>query len=146
LTYQQSRGQKNPQPAPLAAHESNWKKLLHEIWQETKQLIRIENTGKTEIPLLPPQQEFFLRENLKLHLLTARLALLSHDEANFKQELKTVHQWASHYFDAQSPVTSNWILEQQKLAATSLNIELPDLDPSLQLVRNYRLSREKSTK
>ncbi|MFY9259604.1 MAG: uroporphyrinogen-III C-methyltransferase [Gallionella sp.] len=144
LVYQPSRS--SPSSKPATAHESTWKKLLAEIWYEAKQLIRIENTGKAEIPLLPPSQEFFLRENLKLRLLTARLALLAHDDTNFKQELKTVQHWTTRYFDTQSPITGNWLAEHQKLAATSLNIELPDLDPSLQAVRNYRLSREKAAR
>lgn len=143
LVYQQSRATPSK---PTTANESTWQKLLHEIWYEARQLVRIENTGKAEIPLLPPSQEFFLRENLKLRLLTARLALLSHDEANFKQELKTVQRWTARYFDTKSPLTANWLLEQQKLDHTTLNIDLPDLDPSLRLVRSYRLSREKGTR
>ncbi len=139
-----------PRIAPLkpaaATTDRTWKRLLSEIWQETKQLIRIDDMGKAEIPLLPPQQEFFLRENLKLRLLTARLALLAHDETNFKQELKTVQRWTARYFDTQSPATRHWLTEQQKLAAIPLSIELPDLTPSLQAMRNYRLSREKAAR
>jgi uroporphyrin-3 C-methyltransferase len=146
LVYQPSRATPRSQPTSVTPNESTWRQLLSEIWYEAKQLIRIENTGKTEIPLLPPSQEFFLRENLKLRLLTARLALLAHDETNFKQELKTVQRWTMRYFDTQSLPTGNWLAEQQKLAATTLNIELPDLDPSLQAVRNYRLSREKAAR
>lgn len=146
LVYQPSRAVPSKQAKVAAANESTWKKLLSEIWQETKQLIRIDNTGKAEIPLLPPQQEFFLRENLKLRLLTARLALLAHDETNFKHELKTVQLWTTRYFDTQAPATSDWLAAQQKLAAIPLNIELPDLTPSLQAVRNYRLSREKAAR
>jgi uroporphyrin-3 C-methyltransferase len=87
-----------------------------------------------------------LRENLKLRLLTARLALLAHDETNFRHELKTVQLWTTRYFDTQAPVTSDWLTAQQKLAAIPLNIDLPDLTPSLQAVRNYRLSREKAAR
>ena len=64
--------------------------------------MRIENTGKAEIPLLPPNQEFFLRENLKLSLLSARLALLSRDEVSFRQELKNTQLWTARYFDGKS--------------------------------------------
>ena len=53
--------------APTVAPDaSGWQKLLHEIWQEAKQLRRIENMQKRELPLLSPTQTFFLRENLKL--------------------------------------------------------------------------------
>jgi uroporphyrin-3 C-methyltransferase len=119
-----------------------WKKLLREIWQELKQLVRIENTGKEEIQLLAPDQEFFLRENLKLRLHTARLALLSRDESSFKHELKTAQQWISRYFDGQSAQGEKMLGALRKLSASSISIELPDIGASLAAVRNYRLTRE----
>lgn len=125
------------------AQDSVWRKLLREVWQEVRQLIRVEDTRKASLPLLPPEQEFFLRENLKLHLLTARLALLSRDEKNFKQEMGMVQRWSNQHFDTNRVETQDWLNVQGKLAAKTLHIELPDLSPSLQLVRDYRLSREK---
>ncbi len=132
----------------VAAHpdETVWQRLLREIWQEVKQLVRIENTGKAEIPLLPPNQEFFLRENLKLHLLSARLTLLSRDEDSFRQELKTAQLWTTRYFDAKSSEGKRMLDGLKKLAASDISIELPDISPSLQAVRNYRLTREREPK
>lgn len=144
LVYQQSNPPKRTQTAKSQTPEGFWITLWHEIWQETKQLIRIEDTRKAEIPLLPPNQEFFLRENLKLRLLSARLALLAHDETSFKQTMKTVRIWTAHYFDTHSPITERWLAEQNRLTATTLSIELPDLDPTLQQARGYRLVREKA--
>src|SRR5450631_629049 len=132
----------------LAGHpdETVWQKLLREIWQEVKQLVRIENTGKAEIPLLPPNQEFFLRENLKLRLLSARLALLSRDEDSFRQELKTAQLWTARYFDGKSNEGMRMADGLKKLAASDISIELPDISSSLQAVRNYRLTRENEPK
>jgi uroporphyrin-3 C-methyltransferase len=73
--------------------DGSWQNLLREIWQEAKTLIRIENTHKAELPLLSPTQTFFLRENLKLRLLSARIALLSRDESSFKHDIKTSQEW-----------------------------------------------------
>jgi uroporphyrin-III C-methyltransferase len=122
--------------------ETSWQKLLREIWQEVKQLVRIDNTDKAEIPLLPPNQEFFLRENLKLSLLSARLALLSRDEASFRQGLKTAQLWTARYFDGKSGEVIRMSDELKKLVASDISIELPDISGSLQAVRNYRLTRE----
>lgn len=132
----------------MAGHpdETVWQKLLREIWQEVKQLVRIENTGKAEIPLLPPNQEFFLRENFKLSLLSARLALLSRDEDSFRQELKTAQLWTARYFDGKSNEAMRMSDGLKKLAVSDIRIELPDISPSLQAVRNYRLTREKSAR
>ncbi|MBI5438288.1 MAG: uroporphyrinogen-III C-methyltransferase [Nitrosomonadales bacterium] len=143
LVFQQRVAKKEalPQTAP-SKNETGWQKLLREIWEETKQLVRIEDTGKAEIPLLPPNQEFFLRENLKLRLLSARLALLSRDEDGFRQELKTAQLWTARYFDGKSGEAVRMLSGLKKIAASPVSIELPDVSPSLQAVRNYRLTHE----
>ena len=129
-----------------ANEESAWGKFWRELWQETKQLIRIENTEKHELPLLPPTQTFFLRENLKIRLLSARLSLLSHDEASFRHDLKTAQEWISLYFDTRSKEGAQALLSLQKLEASNINIELPDISGSLEAVRNYRITHEKSAR
>jgi uroporphyrin-3 C-methyltransferase len=134
------------QAATPVANEAEWQKLLRAIWLEVKQLVRIENTGLTQIALLPPKQEFFLRENLKIRLVSARLALLSRDEDSYKQEIKTAKQWATRYFDVKSEEGTRLINELDTLFAASINIELPDISVSLQSVRNYRLSHETTTR
>ena len=143
LVYQQ-RAAKKEEAAQAAApkDETAWQKLLREIWQDVKQLVRMEDTGKAEIPLLPPNQEFFLRENLKLRLLSARLALLSRDEDGFRHELKTAQLWAARYFDGKSNEVVRVLAGMKKIAAAPVSIELPDVSPSLQAVRNYRLMHE----
>jgi uroporphyrin-3 C-methyltransferase len=143
LAYQQQlpSNEAAAQPA-LPAAGTTWQKLLHDIWNELKQLVRIENTDKAEIPLLPPNQEFFLRENLKLNLLSARLALLSRDEVSFRLGLKTAQRWIARYFDAKSSVNKHVSEVLKKLAASDISIEMPDISDSLQAVRNYRQMRE----
>lgn len=133
------------QPVRPQAEESRLKQFWNAVWSEVKQLVRIENTGLTQIVLLPPKQEFFLRENLKMRLVSARLALLSRDQESFRQELKTAKAWAARYFDVHSTEGERLLEELDILANASINIELPDIGGSLQAVRSYRLSHEKST-
>jgi len=146
LVYQQ-RAAKKEEVAQAAApkNETAWQKLLREIWQDIKQLVRIEDAGKAEIPLLPPNQEFFLRENLKLRLLSARLALLSRDEDGFRQELKTAQLWTVRFFDGKSSEVMRVLSGLKKISVSPISIELPDVSPSLQAVRNYRLTHENVT-
>ncbi|MGA7750716.1 MAG: uroporphyrinogen-III C-methyltransferase [Gallionella sp.] len=146
LVYQQRVANKMTAQIVPSNDETAWQKLLREIWQEAKQLVRIENTGKADIPLLPPDQEFFLRENLKMRLLTARLALLSRDENSYRQELKTAQLWMARYFDEKSNQGAQMSGELKKLAASDIKVEIPDISGSLQAVRNYRLTRESEPK
>lgn len=132
------------QAAPSKENESSWRRVLGEIWLEVRQLVRIENTGLKEIALLSPKQEFFLRENLKMRLVSAKLALLSRDEVSFRQELKTARAWTTRYFDVKSPQGSNFLNDLKKLSSADINIELPDISASLQAVRGYRLTHDSS--
>jgi uroporphyrin-3 C-methyltransferase len=141
--YQQRAAKKELTSQPAAPKdETAWQTLLREIWQDAKHLVRIENTSHAEIPLLPPNQEFFLRENLKLRLLSARLALLSRDEEGFRQELKTAQLWIARYFDGKSNEVIRTLSNLKKISTSPVSIELPDISPSLQAVRNYRLMHE----
>ena len=133
--------------APAAVPTDNsWKNLLREIWQDAKNLVRIENLHQEELPLLSPTQTFFLRENLKLRLLSARLALLSRDEVSFKHDIKTAQDWVKLYFDVKSADGTLAINTLQKLNASNIKIDLPDVSGSLEAVRHYRASREKAAR
>ncbi len=129
--------------APVA-NKTAWRKWTDAIWLEIRQLVRIENTGLKQIALLPPNQEFFLRENLKMRLVSARLALLSRDEESFRQELKTAQSWLVRYFDVKSKEGARMLSELKKLSTASINIDMPDISGSLRAVRSYRLSHDQT--
>ena len=143
---QDIRPQQQPATPDVVAGGNSWKKLLFEIWQEVKNMVRIENTQQEMLPLLSPTQTFFLRENLKLRLLSARLALLSRDENSYKHDIKTAQEWVRIYFDTKTSEVAQTLNTLQKLSASSIKIELPDVTGSLEAVRHYRASREKSVR
>jgi uroporphyrin-3 C-methyltransferase len=143
---QDMRTVQNETTPAFAAGDSSWKKLLREIWQEAKNLVRIENTQQNELPLLSPSQSFFLRENLKLRLLSARLALLSRDETSFRHDIKISQEWVKLYFDTKNGDGPQAINMLQRLNASNIKIDLPDVSASLEAVRHYRASREKAAR
>jgi uroporphyrin-3 C-methyltransferase len=130
----------------VVSTDSTWRRLLNEIWQDARELIRIENTHKNELPLLSPTQTFFLRENLKLRLLSARLALLARDEASFKHDIKAAQDWIKLYFDGKAADSALALNTLQKLSASNIKIDLPDVSGSLEAVRHYRVSRERGAR
>jgi uroporphyrin-3 C-methyltransferase len=132
-----------PVQEPPAKDEPGWRGFLRDAWQDLRQLVRIENLDQPEPPLLAPQQQFFLRENLKLRLLSARFDLLFHDQANFRADLAAADMWLKKYFDTRSkPVQSLQVLLKE-LRATDMTTELPGLAGSLDAVRVLQLAREK---
>lgn len=131
--------------APLvqAEAESGWRVFLQTLWLELRQLVRVEVTQQEEMPLLSPTQSFFLRENLKLRLLTARLALLSRDEVSFQREVKTAQVWVKRHFDSEAQETIQTLGGLQKLLASNIAVEVPDISASLEAVRQFRVSQER---
>ncbi|MEP6996048.1 MAG: uroporphyrinogen-III C-methyltransferase [Betaproteobacteria bacterium] len=123
--------------------EAGWRRFIRSAWQEIRQLVRIEHADRPEVPLLLPQEQFFLRENLKLRLLSARFALLFRDQANFRADLAAADAWLSKYFDTRSkPVQALQTLLKQ-LKATDMATELPGLAASLDAVRVLQIARDK---
>ncbi len=134
-----------PAPAPESAtkDEPGWRRFLRDAWQDMRQLVRVEKLDGPEPPLLAPPQQFFLRENLKLRLLSARFDLLFRDQANFRADLAAADLWLKKYFDTRSkPVQSLQVLLKE-LRATDMTTELPGLAGSLDAVRVLQLAREK---
>ncbi|CAH1197418.1 Homolog of E. coli HemX protein [Candidatus Nitrotoga sp. BS] len=139
--------EKNIATITPVSNEAAWRRLLREIREDVSRLVRIQNTQKRELPLLPPTQTFFLRENLKLRLLSARLSLLSRDDMSFKHDLQSAQEWIVRYFDVQSTSGALAVTTLQKLRESSnINIELPDVSTSLEAARNYRSSLGKESR
>lgn len=115
------------------------------IWHEIRQLVRVQNMERSDVPMLNPDQHFFLRENLRLRLMTARLALLNHDETTYKNDLNSAREWLGRYFDTQNRNVRNYDAVIRQLTDSSISIKLPDISGSMDAVRNYKLSTRDTT-
>jgi uroporphyrin-3 C-methyltransferase len=121
-----------------------WRLMLAEVWTDLRSLVRIERVESPSGPLLPPDQAFFLRENVKLRLLGARLALLARDEISYKADLAAATEWFTLYYDATATSVTSAVEALDQLAQSDIRIELPNVGASLDAVRNYRLARERA--
>lgn len=134
----------HPRPSiPASQQEEGWRGLAGEIWRDIRQLVRIERIDRPEPPLLTPEQAFFLRENLKIRLLTARIALLQHDEATYRADLRAAEAWLKRHFDIADPVVGSTITSLRELAGNAINIQLPDISESLATATRYKLMLQK---
>ena len=120
-----------------------WERVLTEVWDEMKQLVRIRNMDQPDAALLPPAQAYFLRENLQLRLLSARQALLARDPARFRTDMDTARTWMTRYYDIRAKSTAAALASLRQLSVGSINVELPTIADSLSAVRNFKVSREK---
>ncbi len=79
------------------------------------------------------------RENLKLRLLNARLALLARNESVFRSDLVSAQDAISKYFDTRAKQTQNAQALLRQVQGSNLSIEMPNLSESLNAVRNYKV-------
>lgn len=90
------------QAEPIPADAPWWQRMLLAIRGEARSLVRVGRIQSPEAVLLAPEQSYFLRENLKLKLLNARLSLLSRQVDATRTELAQVAASLNRYFDPAS--------------------------------------------
>src|SRR3954468_6641569 len=127
-----------------AAESGFWHRLGTEVWNELRQLIIVRQVNAPEPPLLPPTQAYFVRENLRLRLLNARLSLLTRDEAGYREDLRTARAWIRRYFDPRSKLTADALAQVQQLSSTSISFEVPTISESLDAIRGFKSRRERA--
>jgi len=125
----------------MANAQDKWQSLSAEMWGELKQLVRVRSVDTPDALLLSPTQAYYARENLKLRLLNARLALLSRNEFAFRSDLSAAQDTIGKYFDtrAKQVQTAQALLKQ--VQSSNLAIQMPTLSESIDAVRNYKSQR-----
>ncbi|MFN5352487.1 MAG: uroporphyrinogen-III C-methyltransferase [Burkholderiaceae bacterium] len=118
--------------------QERWAAWSSELWGDLKQLMRIRTVTAPEALLLTPEQAFFARENVKLRLLNARVALLSRNDAAFRSDLAEADRALQRYFDLRDPHTRAGRELIRQIRESVLNIEMPTLSHSLAAVRQSR--------
>jgi uroporphyrin-III C-methyltransferase len=122
----------------FAGLQDKWDSWTNEMWTEVKQLIRVRTVDNPEALLLSPTQAYYARENLKLRLLNARLALLSRNESAFRSDLIAAQDTISKYFDTRSKQTQTVQVLLKQVQGSNLALEMPTLAESLNAVRSYK--------
>ncbi|BAL96984.1 putative uroporphyrinogen-III C-methyltransferase [Rubrivivax gelatinosus IL144] len=105
-----------------------WKLVAGAVWQEVRSLVRVTRIEQPEAMLVAPEQAWFLRENLKLRLLNARLALMSRQFDTAQSDLRDALSVLDRYFDPQSRrvTTAIELVRQVQSQARVATVPRPD--------------------
>ena len=116
----------------LASDTKAWAtQLLGTVWDEAGKLLRVSRIDRPEAALLTPDQGFFLRENLKLRLLNARMGLLSRQTDTARADLVVAGAWIGKYFDGSARKTQVAVQLLQQIQGQLKTSELPRLDETM---------------
>ena len=108
-----------------------WQAALDQLWEEARSLVRVTRIDMPEAMLVAPEQAFFLRENLKLRLLNARLALLSRQFDVAQSDLRDAQSALERYFDRSSRRVTSAIDGVRQISGQARTIAVPRPDATL---------------
>ena len=104
-----------------------WQLVSMHIWEQIKGLVRITHIDQPEASLLAPSQGYFLRENLKLRMLNAKLGLLAHQPSSFKLDIFECDKQLNKFFDMQSKQGQSVSVLIKEIQTLSLQTDIPSV-------------------
>jgi len=111
----------------LSSSLSEWRVNLQKSWHNfMDSFITVRRRDETAVPLLAPNQDIYLRENIRSRLLVAAQAVPRHQEETYKQALDNVSSWVRAYYDTDDASTKAFLEEVDKLSQQNITMELPD--------------------
>ena len=125
-----------------ATGQPYWKVWLQQlaggIGQQLSSLVTVRRIDNADAMLASPDQGYFVRENVKLRLLSARLSLLSRSEPSLKSDLHAADTALGRYFDQSSGKVKAVRTLLQQVDQASLAVTVPDLNASLAAVHQFK--------
>lgn len=108
-----------------------WDRIWGDVSRSGRELVRVSRIDHPDAALVAPEQAFFLRENLKLQLLNARLGLLARQTASAQADVRAVEALLTRYFNGNAPEVQGALATLAQLRAELVPLELPRPDESL---------------
>jgi uroporphyrin-3 C-methyltransferase len=129
-------------PPPRTGAMDTLEAFTRDAWSEIKGMLRIRRLDHPEMPLLTPAQNFFLHQNLKLRLLSARVAMLQRDETAFRADLGAARAWAERHFNRRDSGTQTFLTSLDELLKAPLALKDSQIKASLKAVQVVRGAQE----
>jgi uroporphyrin-3 C-methyltransferase len=130
-----------PPPEPVGGLTAAAAEWLRALWADVASLVRVTRIETPDAVLLAPEQSWFLRENLKLRLLNARLALLSRQFDIAQTDLQTALAVAERHFDRRARKTSQLVELLRSVLAQSRQGGVPRPDDTLAAIATAAAGR-----
>lgn len=111
----------------LSSSLREWRINLQKSWQNfMDSFITVRRRDETAVPLLAPNQDVYLRENIRSRLLVAAQAVPRHQEETYKQALDNVSTWVRAYYDTSDATTTAFLDNVDKLSQQNITMNVPD--------------------
>ncbi|MDF1643464.1 MAG: uroporphyrinogen-III C-methyltransferase [Pseudomonadales bacterium] len=135
----------NNTPEQSAPIETTWLQRIQiklvKLGQQLSGLVSIRRTDQPVEPLMPPEQQTYLQQNLHLMLEQAQLALLRKNQALFQQSLDKALGWIQTYYDPKDAASISFVKNLTELKNNDISLELPDISGSLRTFKQFQKQR-----
>jgi uroporphyrin-3 C-methyltransferase len=150
------QGQPAPRPAAVASADApasasalgwsqqfdrSWRAIASGVWDGVRSLVRVSEIDHPEAALLAPEQGYFVRANLRLRLLNARLSLLSRQFDTAQSDLRDAQSMLERYFDRNARRVGTAIELIKQVAAQARQVRLPRPDETLAAITAAQAGR-----
>ncbi|SAL10033.1 fused uroporphyrinogen-III synthase HemD/membrane protein HemX [Caballeronia humi] len=115
-----------------------WQQVTSGIGQQLSSLVSVRRIDNADAMLASPDQGYFVRENVKLRLLSARLSLLSRSEPTLKSDLRAAEAALGRYFDTSSKKVQTVRELVKQVDQASVAVAVPNLNASLAAVHQFK--------
>lgn len=118
-----------------------WAHFKDSMSQALSGMLTIRRADGTQRALLPPDQVFFLSQNLQLQLRSAQLALLERNTESYRESLASAKSWLEEYYDTEASAVSGLIDQLERMRNVELDWNPPDISTSLTRLRGLMEGR-----
>ncbi|MFI8416159.1 uroporphyrinogen-III C-methyltransferase [Serratia sp. NPDC078593] len=126
----------------LSSSLSEWRQNLTKSWHNfMADFITIRRRDSSAEPLLAPNQDIYLRENIRSRLLVAAQAVPRHQNETYKQSLETISTWVRAYFDNNDPATKAFLEDVDSLSQQPISMDVPEQLKSQPLLEKLMQTR-----
>jgi len=122
-------------PESAARDSEGWRALLAAMSENLSQFVRVRRAERDERPSFIPDEQYLVRENIKLALENAVSAALRRDPENYRASLAAARAWLERYFAVEGETVTSMLEALAELETVNLTPELPDLSASLAAAR-----------
>lgn len=133
----------------LSSSIGEWRQNLAKSWHNfMADFITLRRRDASAEPLLAPNQDIYLRENIRSRLLVAAQAIPRHQNETYKQSLETISTWVRAYFDTTDSANKAFLEELDVLSQQPIAMDVPDQlksQPLLEKVMQTRIHNLLST-
>lgn len=122
-----------------------WRRFGLEVLGTLKEQVKVYPEGEGAVISLLPEQQYYLRQNLRMQLETARLAVMRKETENFHVSVGTSLEWLNTYFDTDDTGIKNIIDSLNRMSQIELRPVVPDISMTLDILRSSKSDMEENT-